>query len=236
MNITLLSNRDLASSLALNQLLPALATEHCVQVFLSGQVGGGGPAHPDLAMLRFLEQTLFTELLFPALAASPGGAGLKSFENLCAEYGVGLAGLSRINASEGLATLAGSQPDLVLSIRYGGILREDAITIPRLGVLNLHSGLLPDYRGVMATFRAMCDGSDTIGTTLHYIRDAGIDSGDIVATRCRPVDYSSSYLANVLDLYPAGCASMLEAVASLARGETLNTTAQPAGGTVRSTA
>ncbi|TXS94079.1 formyl transferase [Parahaliea maris] len=232
MNITILTNNDLASNLALNQLLPALTADHRVQVFLSGRVGGSGPSHPDLAMLKFLEQTLFTELLFPALGdgVGEGRARYAGFSRLCADLGAGLAPLDRINSEPGLETLRGAAPDLVLSIRYGGILRDAAIAVPRLGVLNLHSGLLPDYRGVMATFRAMDDGVDTIGTTLHYIRDAGIDTGDIVATSTRPVDYRSSYLANVLALYPGGCELMLQAVASLAAGETLETWPQPSGG------
>lgn len=232
MNITILTNNDLASNLALNRMLPALTTEHRVQVFLSGQVGGSGPAHPDLAMLKFLEQTLFTELLFPALGEGDGAgrARYAGFARLCSDLGAGLAPLDRINSGPGLDTLAAAAPDLVLSIRYGGILREAAIAIPRLGVLNLHSGLLPDYRGVMATFRAMADGADTIGTTLHYIRDAGIDTGDIVATSTRPLDYRQSYLGNVLALYPGGCELMLRAVASLAAGTELDTRPQPAGG------
>jgi methionyl-tRNA formyltransferase len=229
-NITLLSNSDLASSVALNLLLPPLAREHRLRVFLSGQVGGGGAAHPDLAMLKFLEQTLFTRLLFPALGDAPRPARRAGFGALANALSVPFAPLSRVNTDEGLATLAAGEPDLVLSLRYGGILREAAIAIPRLGVLNLHSGLLPDYRGVMATFRAMLDGAGTIGTTLHYIRDAGIDTGDIVATTAQPVDYDASYLANVLALYPAGCARMLAAVASLAAGEALPTRPQGAGG------
>jgi methionyl-tRNA formyltransferase len=232
LNITLLSNSDLASSIALNHLLPALVREHRVRVFLSEQVGSGHPGsgHPDLAMLKFLEQTLFTRLLFPALGPGRRGAQRAGFAAQAAALSVPFAPLSRINSAQGLAQLAAGEPDLVLSIRYGGILRAPAIAIARLGVLNLHSGLLPDYRGVMATFRAMLDGAATIGTTLHYIRDAGIDTGDIVTRTTRALDYRASYLANVLSLYPAGCAAMLAAVAALARGEQLPTRPQPAGG------
>lgn len=226
MHITVLANRDLASNFALNLLLPALG-QHQVTVFLSSRVGRAPPTHPDLAMLQFLEQTLFTELLFPALGARPGTAGLKPFAQL---FDREPEQLNAVNSAVGMATLAASAPDLILSIRYGGILQAPAIALAPLGVLNLHSGILPDYRGVMATFRAMLDGGSHIGSTLHYIRDAGIDTGDVVAVDTLPLDPRHSYLANVLALYPGGCAMMAAAVAELAHGRAPPCLPQAVGG------
>jgi methionyl-tRNA formyltransferase len=102
---------------------------------------------------------------------------------------------NNINSAEGLLILRKMQPDLILSVRYGVILKNEAIRTARLGVLNLHSGLLPNYRGVMTTFWAMLNGETTIGTTLHYINDANIDAGDIVDTTTIKADSSRSYLS-----------------------------------------
>ena len=122
---------------------------------------------------------------------------------------------------QGLACLAATAPDLVLSIRYGGILKDRAIAIPSMGVLNLHSGLLPDYRGVMATFYALLNRESEIGMTLHTILDAGIDTGDIIdSTREKP-DTGHSYLWNVLQLYPAGVDLMLASVKKCQLGRSL---------------
>ena len=181
MNICLLSNQDLASNFALNLLLPLLAEKHHTRVFLSSKVGGNQALPGELAQLAFFEQGLFNDLLFPALdSGSPTGT-LLSFRQLSRYTSQPINILNRINSEESLAVLGESETDLILSIRYGGILREQAIALPRLGVINLHSGLLPDYRGVMATFRAMLNGEQKIGTTLHYISDPGIDTGDIIA-------------------------------------------------------
>jgi methionyl-tRNA formyltransferase len=79
-------------------------------------------------------------------------------------------------------------------------------------VLNLHSGLLPEYKGMMATFRAMLNGEPEIGSTLHYIVDAGIDTGPVVGRAALPPDRQRSYLANVLSLSPPGCAMVVDAV------------------------
>lgn len=230
MRITLLANQDLASNFALNHLIPSLAKNHSLHIFLSSRVGSAAPLNPDLAQLRFFEQTLFNRLLFPALDRATSGSGLQTFKQLAENNNAPLSVLNGINSKAGLSDLAASEPDLILSIRYGGILREQAITIPPKGVLNLHSGLLPDYRGVMATFYAMLNGEREIGTTLHYIRDAGIDTGDIVDCTRAPLQVNHSYLWNVLQLYPAGVALMLETVAKVAEGSRVNCHPQDTGG------
>ena len=99
-----------------------------------------------------------------------------------------------------------------------------------MGVINLHSGLLPDYRGVMATFRAMLNGEKHIGTTLHYISDPGIDTGDIINTTSLAVEPDRSYLWHVLNLYPAACELLLHCVEQLAGGHSLDRRPQPLGG------
>lgn len=231
MNITVLANRDLASNLALNHLLPSLVRDHEVHVFLSSQVGSSTVAPYELQQLKFFEQGLFNQLLFPALQGSSLNARLLSFDALARVVGVPSIGdLNKINTEEGLQSLAATAPDLVLSIRYGGILKDQAIAIPSHGVLNLHSGLLPDYRGVMATFYAMLNGESEIGTTLHTILDAGIDTGDIVGSTRVRLNTGHSYLWNVLQLYPAGVEQMLACVEEISSGQVVACKPQPKGG------
>lgn len=230
MKICLLVNQDLASNFALNQLLPQLARRHRLRVYLSSKVGAQRELPTELAVLAFLEQGLFRDLLFPALEKSDSPGGLLSFGQLSRYTEQPIRTLNRINNEEGLAELDSFGADLVLSIRYGGILREQAIAAPKLGVINLHSGLLPDYRGVMATFRAMLHGEREIGTTVHYISDPGIDTGDIIGTTRLPVQAEHSYLWHVLNLYPPACDLLLSFVEQLSTGKSLDRQAQPAGG------
>ena len=230
MKICLLVNEDLAGNLALNHLLPPLAGKHRLRVYLSSKVGTQQALPPELAMLRFLEQDLFRELLFPALDTGDPAGTLLSFQRLSRYTDQPIRTLNRINSQESLAELASAEADLILSIRYGGILREQAIALPAMGVINLHSGLLPDYRGVMATFRAMLNGEKHIGTTLHYISDPGIDTGDIINTTSLAVEPDRSYLWHVLNLYPAACDLLLQSVEQLAAGHSLDRRPQPLGG------
>jgi methionyl-tRNA formyltransferase len=234
LNITILANRDLASNWALNCLLPELARKHRLRVYLSDAVGGTAgdkePRPEALRQLRFFEQTLFNECLFPLIDASGEPGELLTFKGLEACTGEPITTLNKVNSPESLDRLRAAAPDLFLSIRYGGILREQAIAIPPLGVINLHSGLLPDYRGVMATFRALLAGDREIGTTIHYITDPGIDTGDVITGTRLAVQPGRSYLWHVLALYPPACEKLLACVAELDRGESLATHPQPGGG------
>lgn len=216
-------NRDLASNLALNLLLPALR-RHEVLVGLTERVGSASrPAQepPARAELRAAEQTLPNEVLFPLVERAnlaDDGARLLTFAEIERHRGPRLTSLSSPNAGTGLDAVRDFAPDLILTIRYGAILREAVIAIPRYGVINLHSGALPSYRGVLATFRALSRGDNEIRCTLHYIADAGIDTGDIIGTRTVPVDRERSLLWHILALYGPGIALMSDVLADLAAG------------------
>ena len=234
MRITILSNADLASCVALNHLLPAL-TGHELSLFLSSSVGRRTQPvarPPALELLRFYEQTLFNEILFPLFDVSHRGraTALLTFNGLATYLQQPLQMLNTINTPEGLAEVSATSPDLILSIRYGVILRDPVLALPAHGVLNLHSGLLPDYKGVMATFRALLQGDSHLGTTLHWIEDSSIDTGRIIGTTRLPVQRDKSYLWHLLALYEAGCALMAETVQRLSEGLPVAATPQAVGG------
>ncbi|KZX59202.1 formyl transferase [Halioglobus sp. HI00S01] len=221
MKLLLLSNSDLASNYALNLLLPELQG-HSVQLLLSSAVGGVRKRADDIERLRFFEQSLFNELLFPLLDERPcQDAELLSFQGLSKYLQAPPKIENAINSPTSLATIRELDPDLILSLRYGGILKDEVIAIPRHGVINLHSGRLPDYRGVMASFWAMSNGDEQLTATLHYISDGSIDTGGVISEVSVPVDYNSPYLDNVLALYLPGIQLITAAVAALAAGESV---------------
>ncbi|MCK0168501.1 hypothetical protein MWU52_13125 [Jannaschia sp. S6380] len=86
---------------------------------------------------------------------------------------------SRINDADTVGWLAGVAPRLLISAG-APILRAPILAVPPLGVLNLHSSLLPRYRGTRAEFwQVHNDDLSHAGLTVHFV-DAGVDSGDIV--------------------------------------------------------
>ncbi len=77
-----------------------------------------------------------------------------------------------------LATLTGYAADLALVMAYGHILRDAFINTPRLGTLNLHTSLLPKYRGASPIQTAVASGERETGVTLMRIV-AALDAGPI---------------------------------------------------------
>ncbi len=234
MKILYCTNADIESSVALNLLLPALA-RHEVCVAITPRIGSASASESEPASrreLRVAEQTLAVELLFPLIekAALPDdGKRFLTFGELERHRGIRVARLPNANGAEGLAFVRGVAPDLILSVRYGSIFRAECIAIPALGVLNLHAGLLPTYRGVIAAFRALMNGDGEIGCTLHYITDGSIDTGPVLGTDRIPVDPARSLLWHLLQLYPGAASMIADALDRLGRGEVPAATPQLGG-------
>lgn len=91
-----------------------------------------------------------------------------------------------INAAPAIEFVQECQPDLLVSAYFSQILKSEVIQLARFGVLNIHPGWLPSYRGAMAYFWVLHNGSDRGGVTVHWI-DEGIDSGEILERRSFPV-------------------------------------------------
>ena len=70
-------------------------------------------------------------------------------------------------------------PELIFVNSYSMIIRDDIISIPRLGALNIHASLLPRNRGCNPTQWAILKNELQAGVTIHEI-DSGIDTGPIV--------------------------------------------------------
>jgi len=76
--------------------------------------------------------------------------------------------------------LADFQPDLSLVMAYGHLLKQDFIDTPRLGTLNLHTSILPHYRGASPIQTATACGEKETGVTLMKMVLA-LDAGPVAA-------------------------------------------------------
>ncbi|NNC98994.1 MAG: formyl transferase [Gammaproteobacteria bacterium] len=214
MNITFLVNHDLPSVLALNYLVPQL-DNHALSIFYSRK-----PAlkHPPPSLINLIA---FETRSLASLNNSSGASGLLGFAGL-ERYAC--RPVSEMNAVNGrdLQRLQRSNPALIVSIRHMTILHEPVIYLPEHGVINLHSGLLPAYQGVMASFRAMLNGEKLLGSSLHYIEDQSIDKGGLIGRARVACRYDKSYLWNVLNLYQSGCLMVLDTIKTLAENQPVN--------------
>jgi methionyl-tRNA formyltransferase len=71
-------------------------------------------------------------------------------------------------------------PDLMVVSTFNQILSKNILSIPKLGVINIHPSLLPKYRGPTPTVWVLMNGERETGVSAHFIEDERIDSGRII--------------------------------------------------------
>ena len=87
-----------------------------------------------------------------------------------------------VNAAQTLQFVRELEPHFLVSAYFSQILKPAIIELPRYGVLNLHPGWLPTYRGAMAYFWVLHNRSERGGVSVHWI-DEGIDTGEVLEQR-----------------------------------------------------
>ena len=93
---------------------------------------------------------------------------------------------AKVRDGEALGILQALNPDLIAVAAYGKILPVDILALPRLGCVNVHSSLLPKYRGAAPINWAILNGEDETGVTIMYMAE-GMDTGDILAQAKTPI-------------------------------------------------
>jgi len=97
-----------------------------------------------------------------------------------------LVEVPHINHPDVVALADRHKPDLI-AVFGTSLIRGELLNRGRLGIVNLHGGLSPHYRGADCTFWALYNSEpEQVGCTLHFI-DPGIDSGDLIAHVCPEV-------------------------------------------------
>jgi methionyl-tRNA formyltransferase len=117
-------------------------------------------------------------------------------------------------AQELLQTLA---PNAIVIIAYGQIIPARLLTIPKLGWINLHAGLLPKYRGAAPINWAVVNGETRTGATTMRI-DAGVDTGDILLQREIDIGPAETAPELTVRLSELGAPLMAETLRGLAAG------------------
>ena len=245
MRLLVCSKSDLVANLILNKLLPRLR-DHEITLLLANRQRPGVGDVAELELLRALEERLANQLLFPLLdaqAPSPPETPLSTagrpapdrgasddgrlfgFAELAQRTGTRLVSAQSMTSAGRSSLYRDAQPEAIVAIKYGYLFSADDLRLPRLGALNLHSGLLPARPGLHATLWAMLEGDREGGCCLHWM-DAQIDNGPLVAQRTVPLDYDRSFFANMLAVYLAGAELIAEALETLATGRSLPATPQ----------
>lgn len=94
---------------------------------------------------------------------------------------------TKLRDGTALAQIQELAPDLIVVAAYGRILPQEILDYPRLGCINVHSSLLPKYRGSAPIHWAILNGDQESGVTIMKMVLA-LDAGDILAQRATPID------------------------------------------------
>jgi folate-dependent phosphoribosylglycinamide formyltransferase PurN len=125
-----------------------------------------------------------------------------------------------VNDAEVFDIVRRLSPDIV-AVFGTSLIKPPLLGLGRLGMLNLHGGLSPDYRGADCTFWALYNGEpEQVGCTLHFI-NAGIDTGALIAHVCPEVREGDDELLLFWRAVRDSAEVYVEAVERLSRGETL---------------
>ena len=87
-----------------------------------------------------------------------------------------------INHKQSVKLLKDYKPDLLISILGNQIFKNEIINLAPNGCINLHTALLPKYRGLMPTFWVMKNDEKYTGVSVFYV-DEGIDTGPILVQK-----------------------------------------------------
>ena len=112
-------------------------------------------------------------------------------------------------------------PELTVVAAYGRILPEDILAAPKLGSINVHSSLLPKYRGAAPINWAVLNGDAVTGVTIMYMAKE-LDAGDIISAAETPIDPDEDALTLTNRLAELGAETLSRTVQALAAGRELS--------------
>tara|TARA_B100000780_G_scaffold166311_1_gene116381 strand:- start:181 stop:1110 length:930 start_codon:yes stop_codon:yes gene_type:complete len=133
--------------------------------------------------------------LFTYEVASDLSRGQESIIDVAKEMNINISSPSRISKVI-IDDIKELKPDIIISAYYRKIFPKELINIAKLGIVNIHPSLLPNYRGPVPTAWAILNGENEFGITIHQV-DSGIDTGDILVQK----KYNISEKETGYDLY-----------------------------------
>lgn len=134
-----------------------------------------------------------------------------SLTQLCHRHDIEVIHEENINGELFRRNIEGKDLDLIISVAAPMIFKSDLIRLPKYGCINIHSGKLPKYRGMLPNFWQMYYGEKSVGITIHEI-NPGIDDGRIVLQKEVAIAQHQTLEALIERTKRIGAEVMIEAI------------------------
>lgn len=125
---------------------------------------------------------------------------------------------AKMRDGEALSVLKELSPELIVVAAYGKILPVDILELPPRGCINVHSSLLPKYRGAAPINWAILNGEDESGVTIMYMAE-GLDTGDMIAASSTAIAIDENAQQLHDRLAEMGAELITQVVAQMEQGE-----------------
>lgn len=162
---------------------------------------------------------LYGPLDFPRLVIKYGLAKLsgRSIGSLARKAGIPELPTGSVNKPEYVAKARELKPDVIVSVAAPEIFRKDILESARLRCINIHSGRLPKYRGMMPTFWQLLHGEPQATVTVHEMA-VKLDAGDVLGTVDFPLKNQDCLNRVIVETKRAGARLMIEVLRKIAAG------------------
>lgn len=132
----------------------------------------------------------------------------------------------QVKSQETIDEIRGLQADLIVVAAYGRILPQEILDMPPLGCINVHSSLLPKYRGAAPINWAVINGDQETGVTIMKMVQE-LDAGDIISQASTPISLEET-VEEVHDrLAELGGSLLAETVEQIRLGNATSTAQAP---------
>ena len=123
---------------------------------------------------------------------------------------------------EAMSIVRQLDPELIVVAAYGKILPEELLNYPKYGSINVHSSLVPKYRGAAPINWAILNGEAETGVSIMYMA-AALDAGDVIAQARTPIGPDEDAQTLTARLAELGAVTLSETVTALENGSATRT-------------
>ena len=229
LSVCFFAGSDAHTHILLNYLLKKLTSDKFEKtVFFPQRPSGKRSVAGELGEYLELERTILPEIIYPLLSNGHAGASpaIVPVSQYGKYYDAHVEVIDNVNDPAFISEVAAKKYGVGLSIRCYQKFQEDIINAFSLhdnqfGLLNLHPGTLPMYRGVMVWFREMADRRSSGRYSLHFV-DPFWDRGDILLQKEISFDLNKSVLWNFVNASPIGAQFIFDALEMIRSGNAVN--------------